>query len=123
MLDFFLGVPPTLIAGLAARVSLVKYNRDFSDKKRKNARSGNIPKTVDILLGSAIIKESKGGHQIMTEISRTWTNIITGEEFTFAIRDEALTRLQARAVLADRFLDMAGNSIGEWVELPLEAFR
>jgi len=59
----------------------------------------------------------------MTEISRTWTNVITGEEFTFAIRDETMTRLQARAVLAERFLDMAGNSIGEWVELPLEAFR
>ena len=122
-MTFFLGVPPTLIAGLAARVLLVKYNRDFSNKKRKNARSGNTPKTVDILVGSAIIKESKGGHQIMTEISRTWTNTVTGEEITFVIRDEALTRLQARAHLADKFLDMAGNSIGEWVELPLEAFR
>lgn len=59
----------------------------------------------------------------MTEISRTWTNTVTGEEFTFAIRDEAMTRLQARAALADKFLDMAGNSIGEWVELPLEAFK
>ena len=59
----------------------------------------------------------------MTEISRTWTNAVTGEEITLGIRDEALTRLQARAVLAEKFLDMAGNSIGEWVELPLEAFK
>ncbi len=59
----------------------------------------------------------------MTEISRTWTNTVTGEEITLAIRDEALTRLQARASLAERFLDMVGNSIGEWVELPLEAFK
>jgi len=41
-------VPPTLITGLAARVLLVKYNRDFSDKKRKNARSGNIPKMLTL---------------------------------------------------------------------------
>lgn len=59
----------------------------------------------------------------MTEISRTWTNTVTGEEITLAIRDEALTRLQARVSLAERFLDMVGNSIGEWVELPLEAFK
>jgi hypothetical protein len=56
-------------------------------------------------------------------MTRTWTNTVTGEEISITWTDTTVSRLQARALIAQEFLDHVGLGLTEWVELPLEAFK
>lgn len=50
-------------------------------------------------------------------MTRTWIDITDGEVIELTCADSSLSRLQARAVLAERFLGYVGDTLPQWREV------
>lgn len=50
-------------------------------------------------------------------MTRTWIDTVDGEIIELTCTDSSLSRLQARASLAERFLEQAGDSLPRWREV------
>lgn len=50
-------------------------------------------------------------------MTRTWIDTTDGEVIELTCADSSLSRLQARAVLAERFLGYVGDTLPQWREV------